>query len=118
MENFHPPHLNQYTNTNEAYYQLNLQLQEMLDKCVPEKIGKRPKKLQNLWFTHTLHEQQKKLKTEKEPGRNIRRSTIGKHMQWKEIDASINSTTSKNDPLVRESWTARRTPKNSAYSRN
>ena len=36
IENFHPPHLNQNANTNEAYNQLNLQLQEMLDKCAPE----------------------------------------------------------------------------------
>ena len=56
MENFHPPHLNQNTNTNEAHNQLNLQLQEMLDKFVPEKIVMRPKKPQNLWFNHTLCE--------------------------------------------------------------
>ena len=43
-ENFHPAHLNQNTNTNESHNQLNLQLQEMLDKCVPAKIVKRPKK--------------------------------------------------------------------------
>ena len=43
MENFHPPHLKQNTNTNEDHNQLNLQLQEMLDKCVPEKIVKQPK---------------------------------------------------------------------------
>ena len=36
IENFHTPLLNQNTNTNEAYNQLNLQLQEMLDKCAPE----------------------------------------------------------------------------------
>ena len=54
MENFHPPHLEQNTNTNEDYNQLNLRLQEMLDKCVPEKIVKRPEKPQNLWFNNTL----------------------------------------------------------------
>ena len=37
MENFHPLHLNQNTITSEAYDQLNLQLQEMLEKCAPEK---------------------------------------------------------------------------------
>ena len=31
IENFHLPHLNQNTNTDEAYNQLNFQLQEMLD---------------------------------------------------------------------------------------
>ena len=46
MENFHPPHLEQNTNTNEAYNQLNLWLQEMFDKCVPEKIATRPEKPQ------------------------------------------------------------------------
>ena len=35
MGNFHPPHLEQNTNTNKAHNQLNLWLQEMLDKCVP-----------------------------------------------------------------------------------
>ena len=40
MENFHQPDLNQNTNNSEAYNQLNLQLQEMLDKCAPEKIVK------------------------------------------------------------------------------
>ena len=42
IKNFHPPHLEQNTNTNETNNQLNLQLQEMLDKCVPEKTVKRP----------------------------------------------------------------------------
>ena len=41
MENFHQPDLNQNTNINEAYNQLILQLQEMLDKCALEKIVKR-----------------------------------------------------------------------------
>ena len=43
MENFHPPHLKQNINTNEAHNQLNLQLQDMLDKCVPEKNSKESK---------------------------------------------------------------------------
>ena len=54
MENFLPPHLEQNANSNKAYSQLNLWLQEMLDKCVPEKIVKRPEKPQNLWFSNTL----------------------------------------------------------------
>ena len=32
-------------------------------------------------------------------------------MQWKEIDTSINSTTSNNNRLVRESWTGKRDTK-------
>ena len=48
MGNFHPPHLHQNANTNETYNQLNLQLQEMLDKCAPGKIVKRSKKPHNL----------------------------------------------------------------------
>ena len=44
MENFHPPLLRLNTNTIEAHTQLTIQLQEMLDKCVPKKIIKRPKK--------------------------------------------------------------------------
>ena len=43
MENFHPPHLNQNTNTNEAHNQLNLWLQEMLGKCVAEKNSQEAK---------------------------------------------------------------------------
>ena len=43
MEDFNPPLLNLNTNTNEAQTQLTTRLQEMLDKCVPEKIIKRPK---------------------------------------------------------------------------
>ena len=69
MENSHPPHLNQNTNTNEAYIslkvKLNLQLQEMLDKCAPEKIVKRLEKPQNIWFNTTLHEQWKIVKNRK-----------------------------------------------------
>ena len=59
MEHFHLPHLEQNTNTNEAHNQFNLRLQEMLDKCVPEKIVKRPEKPQKLWFSNTLQEHQK-----------------------------------------------------------
>ena len=44
IKNFHPPHLNHNTTTNEAYNQCNLQLQEMLDKCVPEKNSQEARK--------------------------------------------------------------------------
>ena len=44
MENFHPPHLEENTNTTESHNQINLQLLEMLDKCVPQKTVKRPEK--------------------------------------------------------------------------
>ena len=44
MKNFNPPLLGLNTNTNKAQTQLTTQLQEMLDKCVPEKIVIRPKK--------------------------------------------------------------------------
>ena len=42
MENLHPPHLEQNIYTSETNNQFNLQLQEMHDKFVPEKIVKRP----------------------------------------------------------------------------
>ena len=48
MENFHQPDLDQNTNDSEAYDQLNLKLQEMLNRCAPEKIVKRTEKPQNL----------------------------------------------------------------------
>ena len=44
MENFNPPNLDLNTDINEAQSQLNASLQDMLDKCVPEKMVKRPKK--------------------------------------------------------------------------
>ena len=62
MENFHPPHFNWNTNTNEAYNHLNLQLQEMLDKYAPEKIVNKSKKPKNLWFNTTLQVQWKTVK--------------------------------------------------------
>ena len=114
MENFHPPHLEQNTNTNKAHNQLYLQLQEMLDKCVPKKIAKRPEKPQNLSFNNTLWQLHKFLKAGKEPGENIGSSTIGRHIQWKETNTSANYTTSNNNKLVREFWTAKGTPKNSS----
>ena len=62
MENFHPPHFRLNTNTSEAHTQFILQLQKMLDKCMPEKIIKRPRKPQNIWFNNTLQQQQKIVK--------------------------------------------------------
>ena len=78
IKNFHPSHLKQKTNTNEAYSQLNLQLQEMLDKSTPEKIVKQPEKPQNLWFNHTLHEQQKIVKNRERTWRKYK-----KQHHWK-----------------------------------
>ena len=72
MENFHPPHLEQNTSTNEAHNQLNIWLQEMLDKCVTEKIVKRPEKPQNLWFNNTLQEQWKIVKNRERTWRKYR----------------------------------------------
>ena len=57
MENFNPPNLNCNTDINEAQIQLNASLQDMIDKCVPEKMVKRPKKPQNAWFNDTLQQQ-------------------------------------------------------------
>ena len=48
MENFQQPQLNQNTNVSEAYHQLNLKLQQMHDRCAPEKIVKRTEKLPKL----------------------------------------------------------------------
>ena len=57
MKNFNPPPLVLNTNANKAQTQLTTRLQKMLDKCVPEKIMKRPKRTQNLWFNDTLQQQ-------------------------------------------------------------
>ena len=57
MENFNPPNLDLNTDINEAQTQLNASLQDMIDKCVPEKMLKRPKKPQNAWFNDTLWQQ-------------------------------------------------------------
>ena len=40
MENFNPPNLDLNTDINEAQTQLTVRLQDMLDKCVPEKMVK------------------------------------------------------------------------------
>ena len=78
MENFHPPFLGLHTNTNKAQTQLTIQLQEMLDKCVPEKIVKRPKKAQNIWFNDTLWQQCKIVKNRERIWRKY-----GKQHHWK-----------------------------------
>ena len=57
MKNFNPPPLGLNTSANKAQTQLITRLQEMLDKRVPEKIMKRPKRTQNLWFNDTLQQQ-------------------------------------------------------------
>ena len=57
IENFNPPILNLNTDINEAQTQLTARLQDMIDKCVPEKMVKRPKKPQNPWFNDTLWQQ-------------------------------------------------------------
>ena len=44
MENFNPPNLDPNTDINKDQTQLNASLQDMIDKCVPEKMVKRPKK--------------------------------------------------------------------------
>ena len=62
MENFNLPNLDINTDINEAQSQLNASLQDMLDKCVPEKMVKRPRKPQNAWFNDTLWQQCKIVK--------------------------------------------------------
>ena len=57
MENFNPPNLNLNTDINKAQTQLTARLQDMIDKCVPEKMVKRLKKPQNPWFNDTLWQQ-------------------------------------------------------------
>ena len=59
MESFQLQELNQNTNVSEAYDQLNLKLQEMLDRCAPAKMVKRTGKPPKLWINHTLCKQQK-----------------------------------------------------------
>ena len=78
MENFHPALLSLNTNTNEAQTQLTIQLQEMLDKCVREKIIKRPRKVQNLWFNDILWQQHKIVKNRE----RIWRKYVKQH-HWK-----------------------------------
>ena len=85
MENFHPPLLSLNTNTNKAQTQLTIQLQEMLDKCVAEKIIKRPRKAQNLWFNDILWEQHKIVKDRERIWRKH-----GKQHQWKTYTAERN----------------------------
>ena len=72
MKNFNPPPLSLNTNANEAQTQLTTRLQEMLDKCVPEKIMKRPKRTQNLWFNDTLWQQHTIVKNRERTWRKYR----------------------------------------------
>ena len=60
MENFHQPELNHFTTASKAYDPLNLKLQEMLDRCVPEKTSGELKNHKN--YGCTLCEQQKIVK--------------------------------------------------------
>ena len=97
MENFHPPVLDPNTNTKEAQTQLIIQLQEMLDKCVPEKIIKRPKKHKTSGSMISFMNSITFLKIKKGYGGNMRGSTTGRHTQQKEISTIINSTTLNNN---------------------
>ena len=114
MENFHPPHLRLNTNTSKAHTQFTLQLQEMLDKCVPEKIIKRPKTHKTSGSMISFDNSIKLLKIGKEPGENMGSSTTGRHTQLKETNTFTNSTTLNNNQSAKESWTAKITPKNSS----
>ena len=57
MENFNPPNLDLNTDINKAQTQLTARLQDMIDKCVPEKMVNRLTKPQNPWFNDTLWQQ-------------------------------------------------------------
>ena len=96
MENFHPPLLSLNTNTNEAQTQLTIQLQEILDKYVPEKIIKRPRKAQTSGSMISFDNSIKLLKIEKGYGGNMGSSTTGRHTQLKETNIIANSTTLNN----------------------
>ena len=98
METFHPPLLSLNTNTNEAQTQLTIQLQEILDKFVPEKIIKRPKKHKTSGSMISFGNSRKLLKIEKGYGGNMGSSTTGRHTQWKlkETNTIANSTTLNN----------------------
>ena len=96
MENFKPPLLGLNTNTDEAHTQLTIQLQEMLDKCVPEKIIKKPKKYKISGSMMSFGNSAKLLKIEKGYGQNIGSSTPGRHTHWKETNTIANSTTLNN----------------------
>ena len=113
MENFHHPHLRLNINTSKAHTKFTLQLQEMLDKCVPEKIIKGPKTPHKtsgsmISFDNSI----KLLKIGKEHGENMGSSTTGRHTQLKETNTFANSTTLNNNQSAKESWTSKITPKN------
>ena len=95
MENFHPP-LSLNTNTNKGQTQLTIQLQEMLDKCVPEKIKGDQEKHKTSGSMISFSNSIKLLKIEKGYGRNMGSSTTGKHTQLKETNIIANSTTLNN----------------------
>ena len=97
MENFHPPHLGSNTKTSEAHTKFNLQLQKRLDKRVPEKIIKRPKNHKTSGSLIPYDNSKTWLRTGKEPGENTGSNTTGRHTQWKETNASANSTTLSNN---------------------
>ena len=96
MENFHPPLLGLNTNTNKAQTQLTIQPQEMLDKCMPEKIIKRQKKHKTSGSMISFGNIIKFLKIEKGYGGNMGSSTTGRHTQWKETNIITNSTALNN----------------------
>ena len=110
MKNFQQSELNQNTNISEAYDQLNLKLQEMLDRCAPEKI-KRTEKPPLLWFNHTLCKQQKIVKNRERTSKKYKQQHPRRHILWKEIDTFDYSITSENNQLIRKFWTARRVQK-------
>ena len=92
MENFNPPLLSLNTNTNEAQTQFTIQLQEMVDKCVPEKIidlKKHKTSGSMISFSNSIQLS----KIEKGYGGNMGSSTTGRHTQWKETNIITNCTT-------------------------
>ena len=96
MENCNPPLLSLNINTNEAQTQHTIWLQEMLDKCVPEKIIKRPKKHKTSGSMISLGNSIQLSKIEKGHGGNMGSSTTGRHIQQKETNIIANSTTLNN----------------------
>ena len=86
MENFNPPNLNLSTDINEAQTQLNSSLQDMIDKCVPEKMVKRLKKPENACFNDTLWQQCKIVKNRERAWKKY-----GKQHHWKAYTAERNN---------------------------
>ena len=113
-ENFQQPKLNQNTNVSEAHDQLNLKLQEILDRWASEKIVKTTEKPTKLWFNHTLSKQQKIFKNRERIWKKYKQQH-----HWRAYTMERNRYIwllyyTKNNQLVRMFWTARRTPKNSS----